>query len=197
MSDQLTAGEVLTTTRAVRRRLDFDRPVDPDLLRDCVRIALQAPAASNRVLVRFVIVTDPQLRAAVGKIYAECYAQYRQSSGYIGRALSGDDPSVQTRSARSADLLGEQMGDAPVLVVGDGSIDPHDLAAYLRVLVRLDDLPVEHPDAAAVRATASVFKTVKERRGPSGGPRSSPMTAGQLARRAAGLVSGGCSRRAR
>jgi NAD(P)-dependent dehydrogenase (short-subunit alcohol dehydrogenase family) len=47
----------------------------------------------------------------------------------------------------------------------DGSIDPDDLAAYLRVLARLDELPVEHPDAVAVRrATASVFKTVKARR---------------------------------
>ena len=45
------------------------------------------------------------------------------------------------------------------------SINPDDLAAYLRVLARLDELPVEHPDAVAVRrATASVFKTVKTRR---------------------------------
>jgi nitroreductase len=118
MSDPMTADDVLTTTRAVRRRLDFDRSVDSDLLRDCVRVALQAPAASNRLLVQFVIVSDPQLRRAVGKVYAECYAQYRQSSGYIGRALSGDDPAVQERSAGSADLLGERMGDAPVLVIG-------------------------------------------------------------------------------
>lgn len=114
----MSADEVLTTTRAVRRRLDFDRVVDPDLLRDCVRIALQAPAASNRLLVRFVIVTDPQLRAAIGTVYAECYAQYRQSPGYIGRALSGDDPTVQQRSADSADLLGERMGDSPALIIG-------------------------------------------------------------------------------
>jgi NAD(P)-dependent dehydrogenase (short-subunit alcohol dehydrogenase family) len=47
----------------------------------------------------------------------------------------------------------------------DASIDPDDLAAYLRVLDRLDELPVEHPDAVAIRrATAGVFKTVKERR---------------------------------
>ncbi len=118
MSDRLTADEVLTTTRAVRRRLDFKRPVDPELLRECVGIALQAPAGSNRVVVRFVIVTDPQLRAAIGNVYAECYAQYRQAPHYIGHALSGDDPTVQERSARSADLLGERMGDAPVLVIG-------------------------------------------------------------------------------
>ncbi len=118
MSDPLTADEVLTTTRAVRRRLDFDRPVDPDLLRECVQIALQAPAGSNRVVVRFVIITDPRLRAAIGKVYADCYARYRQAPDYIGRALAGDDPAVQERSARSADLLGERIGDAPALVIG-------------------------------------------------------------------------------
>jgi nitroreductase len=134
MSDQMTADEVLTTTRAVRRRLDFERPVSPELLRECVRIALQAPAGSNRTVVRFVIVTDPQLRAAIGKIYAECYAQYRQSPGYIGNALSGDDPGVQARSARSADLLGERIGDAPALVIGciDGRLpEPVSFAAAM------------------------------------------------------------------
>jgi NAD(P)-dependent dehydrogenase (short-subunit alcohol dehydrogenase family) len=47
----------------------------------------------------------------------------------------------------------------------DGGIDPNDLAAYQRVLAQVDDMPVEHPDAVAVRhATAGLFKTVKERR---------------------------------
>jgi nitroreductase len=130
----MTADEVLTTTRAVRRRLDFDRPVAPDLLRECVRVALQAPAGSNRSSVRFVIVTDPEPRAAIGAIYAECYANYRTSPGYIGTALAGDDPATQERSARSADILGERMGDAPVLVVGciDGRLpDPAPSAAAM------------------------------------------------------------------
>ncbi|MDX6689459.1 MAG: hypothetical protein QOG15_916 [Solirubrobacteraceae bacterium] len=47
---------------------------------------------------------------------------------------------------------------------GDG-IDPAELETCLRVLAELDALPVEHPDAVAVRrATASLFKTVKLRR---------------------------------
>jgi NAD(P)-dependent dehydrogenase (short-subunit alcohol dehydrogenase family) len=47
----------------------------------------------------------------------------------------------------------------------DRDIDPDDLAAYRRVLERLDELPVEHPDAVEVRrATASLFKSVKDRR---------------------------------
>ncbi len=114
----MSAAEVLTTTRAVRRRLDFDRPVDRELLRECVAVALQAPAGSNRTVVRFVIVTEPRLRAAIGQVYAECYAQYRRSAGYIGNALAGDDAATQTRSARSADVLGERMGDVPALVIG-------------------------------------------------------------------------------
>jgi NAD(P)-dependent dehydrogenase (short-subunit alcohol dehydrogenase family) len=44
-------------------------------------------------------------------------------------------------------------------------IDPNDLATCLRVFQELDDLPVEHPDAVAVRrATAGLFKSVKKRR---------------------------------
>ncbi len=44
-------------------------------------------------------------------------------------------------------------------------IDPADLEVCLRVLAQLDELDVQHPDAVAVRrATAAIFKTVKERR---------------------------------
>jgi NAD(P)-dependent dehydrogenase (short-subunit alcohol dehydrogenase family) len=45
------------------------------------------------------------------------------------------------------------------------SIDPDDLETCLAVLAQLDELPVEHPDAVAVRrATAAIFRSVKERR---------------------------------
>ena len=40
----LSADEVLTTTRAVRKRLDLDRPVPDSLLRECLEIAVQAPS---------------------------------------------------------------------------------------------------------------------------------------------------------
>jgi NAD(P)-dependent dehydrogenase (short-subunit alcohol dehydrogenase family) len=47
----------------------------------------------------------------------------------------------------------------------DSGIDPADLQTALRVLSELDGLPIEHPDAVALRqATASLFKTVKLRR---------------------------------
>ena len=43
----LSTDEMLSTTRAVRKRLDFDRPVPDSVLRECVELAVQAPTASN------------------------------------------------------------------------------------------------------------------------------------------------------
>jgi len=56
---ELTNDELLTTTRVVRRRLDFSRPVDPAIIRECLTLAVQAPTASNRQEWHWVFVTDP------------------------------------------------------------------------------------------------------------------------------------------
>jgi nitroreductase len=61
----LSAIEVLSTTRGVRRRMDFDRPVPPDVIRDCLDLATQAPVGRNRQHWEFVVVTDPALRKAL------------------------------------------------------------------------------------------------------------------------------------
>ncbi len=63
MSLDLSADEVLTSTRAVRKRLDLTRPVEREVIEECVKIALQAPTASNGQGYHFVIVTDPEIRA--------------------------------------------------------------------------------------------------------------------------------------
>ena len=55
----LSPDELLTTTRAVRKRLDFDRPVPLELVRECIEIATQAPTGSNQQGWHWVIVTDP------------------------------------------------------------------------------------------------------------------------------------------
>ena len=60
----LDPDDLLSTTRAVRKRLDFARPVPDDLIRECVRLALQAPSGSNRITMRFVVVRDADLKAA-------------------------------------------------------------------------------------------------------------------------------------
>ncbi|UGT43328.1 hypothetical protein LTV02_08050 [Nocardia yamanashiensis] len=48
MTLDLTPDELLSTTRAVRRRLDFSRPVPRGLIEECVDLATQAPTGRNR-----------------------------------------------------------------------------------------------------------------------------------------------------
>ena len=111
--------QLLSTTRAVRKRLDFSRPVPDQLIRECVAMALQAPSGSNVVTMRFVVVRDEKKRQAIGEIYRQVYAQYKASPSYPGNPTGEPErDSVQRRVASSADYLGEHMGDAPVLVVG-------------------------------------------------------------------------------
>lgn len=115
----LSADEVLTTTRSVRKRLDFDRPVPQELLTECVRVALQAPSGSNRWLMRFVIVTDQGQREALAAVYRKAYEYYRTIPTYIGAVDKGShEHNVnQQRTAESADYLAENMHRAPALVV--------------------------------------------------------------------------------
>jgi nitroreductase len=113
----LDPDQLLSTTRAVRKRLDFSRPVPAALIRECVALALQAPSGSNVVTMQFVVVTDADRRRAIGGIYREVYAGYKASPAYAGAQSTGSDQ-AQARVAGSADYLGEHMGDAPVLVLG-------------------------------------------------------------------------------
>lgn len=116
----LSPDELLTTTRAVRKRLDLTRPVADDLIRECVAAAMQAPSGSNRMTMQFVVVRDRDKRQAIGQIYRQCYERYRSLDGvYIGSIDKGSDRAnaQQARSAASADHLAEHMGDAPALVI--------------------------------------------------------------------------------
>ena len=70
----LSADQVLTTTRAVRKRLDFDRPVETEVIRECLEIALQAPSGSNSQGWHFVLVTDRDKIASIGKLYQPDFA---------------------------------------------------------------------------------------------------------------------------
>jgi nitroreductase len=116
----LDADQLLTTTRAVRKRLDFTRPVSDDLIRECVAIAMQSPCGSNVMTMKFVVVRDAEKRAAIGEVYRQCYGRYRAATGVYARSIMKDteeEQAQQERVADSADYLGQRMGDAPVLVI--------------------------------------------------------------------------------
>lgn len=116
---ELSAEELLTTTRAVRRRLDFERPVARELLERCVQLALQAPSGSNRWSLQFVFITDPVRRMALAEIYRDAYAHYEASRGYIGKVdkRDADRNAQQQRTAGSADYLAQNIHRAPVIAV--------------------------------------------------------------------------------
>lgn len=115
----LNPDELLTTTRTVRRRLDLTRPVPPELIRECLEVALQAPSGSNRQGWHWVVVTDADRRRAIGEVYRRSTEQYLESGGAAGK-LFPDDPErgpVQRRVGSSVAYLGDRMADVPVLVL--------------------------------------------------------------------------------
>jgi len=65
----LTADEVLTTTRAVRKRLDFDRPVSRAVIEECLRMAFQAPSGANVQSWSWIFIEDPALKREAAAIY--------------------------------------------------------------------------------------------------------------------------------
>jgi nitroreductase len=115
----MTPDELLTTTRTVRRRLDFDRPVDPALIRECLTIALQAPSASNAQRWHWVVVTDAGLRSQIGDYYQQSVKGYLRSPFSAAR-IHADDPersAVQRRVGDSVAYLGDNLGRVPVFVI--------------------------------------------------------------------------------
>jgi nitroreductase len=115
----LTNDELLATTRAVRKRLDFDRPVPRALLEECMELAVQAPSGSNSQGWHFVFVTDAAKRARIAELYREVFAGYADSP-MAASALHQDDPKLagtQERVMSSAQYLADNMHRVPVLFI--------------------------------------------------------------------------------
>ena len=100
----LSADEVLKTTRAVRRRLDFTRPVQLSTIKECLEIALQAPMGGNAARIRFVVVTDEGKRQALADLYQQFYRSYRSAPA----KAHADDPGRE-RLWTSTDYLAEHF----------------------------------------------------------------------------------------
>ena len=117
----LSLDELLTTTRAVRRRLDFDRPVDLDVIEDCLRIALQAPSGSNRQGWHWVVITDIEQRARIAEAYRSAFAEYRAAASHSGGLFATDSgksgAGTRGRVSRSVEYLAEHLHRVPVLVI--------------------------------------------------------------------------------
>lgn len=112
----LSADELLATTRSVRKRLDFERPVEREVIRECLELALQAPTGSNRQGWQWVFVEDETKKTALAEIYRANFAQYRT----MPRPQYEDGDARGARMdavSDSAGYLAENFERAPVLMI--------------------------------------------------------------------------------
>lgn len=115
MTLNLSVDEVLTTTRAVRKRLDLRRAVPRAVLLECLELALQAPTGSNSQLWHWVFVEDAGKKKALSELYrqaAEPYIDAIPESPY-GDARDGRMPQIVS----SGRYLYEHVHEVPVLLI--------------------------------------------------------------------------------
>jgi nitroreductase len=112
----LSPDELLSTTRAVRKRLDLERPVEREVIEECMQLALQAPTGSNRQGWQFVFVTDPAKKKALAEMYAAGFDPYVNMQG--PRYDEGDIRAERSEFVRgSATYLRDHFHEVPVLLI--------------------------------------------------------------------------------
>lgn len=111
----LSVDELLTTTRAVRKRLDLRKPVPREVLYECLELALQAPTGGNSQGWQWVFVEEAAKKRALADIYRAVAAPYIDAipqSAY-GDARNGRMPSIVS----SGKYLSEHLHEVPVLLI--------------------------------------------------------------------------------
>jgi nitroreductase len=111
MTLNLTVDQALRTTRAVRKRLDLDRPVPREVIEDCVDLAVQAPSGSNIQRWHWVFVDEADKRRALAQIYRDCFLRV------YGPDVVPDMTDDQRRMWMSARYLADHLHEVPVLLV--------------------------------------------------------------------------------
>jgi nitroreductase len=105
---------LLTATRSVRKMLDLDAPIDRDEIRECLRIACHAANGTNMQTWRWIVVSDPELRAEIARLYRDAFLSM------TGRASVGDGPPRDTPFGRimsSTEWLVEHLAEVPLHVI--------------------------------------------------------------------------------
>ncbi len=111
--DVASVDHALSTTRAVRRRLDLERAVDEQIILDCIDLAEQAPTGGNLSSRRWLVVRDPELKQGLADIYRRSAGQWMVSAA--DRLAGTGHP--QERNMASAAHLAEHLADVPAIVI--------------------------------------------------------------------------------
>ena len=117
--DRTVADALLTTTRAVRKRIDFNQSVERSTLEECVRIALQAPVGTPVLKQHFIVITEPEKKAIIADIYRnQCYPYLDQRETEVA-AMADNDP-LKVKSKKNlavARWQADMFERYPVLVI--------------------------------------------------------------------------------
>ncbi len=122
--DTAQTDRLLSTTRAVRRRLDLDRPVEREVVEECLRLAIQAPTGGNGQRWRWLVITDDDTRLALAELY-------RDGAFMLDKGLERAEATGDAQSARvyaGAVEFAKVLHKVPVMVIpcAEGRVDGAD-----------------------------------------------------------------------
>ena len=154
----LGADELLSTTRAVRKRLDLERPVEMQLVDECLELAAQAPTGSNAQGWHFLVVTDPDKRARLGEMYRQGFEMFYGDRAAAEAGLPADLAARLARAtvAGAGALLKQSEHDAATLRTNVTS-PKGTTAAALKVLMEEEAM-----ERLLTRAVAEAAKRSRE-----------------------------------
>jgi len=112
--DLSQTDRLLTTTRSVRKRLDLARPVERQVVIECLRIAMQAPSGGNTQPWRWLVVDDPDVRGRLAELYRRGHDPYLAANRTAARQAGRTDAGTIMDSSQH---LSDHLHEVPVLVV--------------------------------------------------------------------------------
>ena len=102
----------LSTTRSVRRRIDWERPVAPEVIEAAIDVATQAPTGVQSENWRFLVLTEAEPKQAVAALYRSAFERYVAARTEASAAST----EVATPSAAQAQLA-ERLAEMPALIL--------------------------------------------------------------------------------
>ena len=109
---------LLTTTRSIRKRLDLGRPVPPELIEECLEVAVQSPSATNTQKWRFVVIRDAEKRAGIARLYKQAFESYWEQADAATYGTTGPASTLEgARGKPPPENSFQRMIDSAVYLV--------------------------------------------------------------------------------
>ncbi len=128
----------LGTTRSVRRKIDWERPVERHLIEECIEVAVQAPTGMDAEAWRFLVLDEPEPKQAVAELYRRAMERFA--------AVRPDGPKS------TAQQLAARLEDLPALILVCSEGQPFADSNAMRVAFYASVLPAAWSLMVALRA---------------------------------------------